>query len=159
MYFEQKQDNSASFKINLEINQETINLPTLFEYKQKIQQTQEPTIPLAILKYGSGLEIISTYLKQQNLKYSEIAKILNRDQRTIWTSINKKKTTIPPIKKSHHIPTKIFQNRELSILEAICEYLQKQNYSVKEIAHTIKRNQQTIHTILRRIKNKRVRTK
>ena len=57
-------------------------------------------IPLRILqdRNVAVLEAIVEYLKQEKgLKYSEIAKLLNRDQRTIWTvysRVKKKRRSI-----------------------------------------------------------------
>ncbi len=52
------------------------------------------SIPLEILndrKLGM-LESVSVYLKEQKeMTYSQIAKLLNRDDRTIWASYNKAK--------------------------------------------------------------------
>ena len=40
----------------------------------------------------SVLEAITEYLKEKKgMRYSEIAKLLNRDDRTIWTSYNRAK--------------------------------------------------------------------
>ena len=52
----------------------------------KIKQS-ENSIPINIFenKKLTILESIITYLKEQGLKYSEIARLLNRDQRNIWT--------------------------------------------------------------------------
>jgi len=51
-------------------------------------------IPLRILQDRTlaVLESIVEYLKEEKcLKYSEIAKLLNRDQRTIWTVYSRSK--------------------------------------------------------------------
>lgn len=48
-------------------------------------------IPVSIFEKKSILETISTYLRENyNLNYREIADLLRRDQRTIWTVINRK---------------------------------------------------------------------
>lgn len=55
------------------------------------------SIPLEILnnrKLGM-LESVCVYLKdEKDMAYSEIAKILNRDDRTIWASYNKAKKKV-----------------------------------------------------------------
>jgi DNA-directed RNA polymerase specialized sigma24 family protein len=51
-------------------------------------------IPLRVLRDRTlaVLEAIVEYLKEEkHLKYVEIAKLLNRDQRTIWTVYNRAK--------------------------------------------------------------------
>jgi len=63
-------------------------------------------MPLRILqdRNVAVLEAIVEYLKQEKgLKYSEIAKLLNRDQRTIWTvysRVKKKRRSINTKDKS-----------------------------------------------------------
>jgi len=62
-------------------------------------------IPLSVLqdRNVAVLESISEYLcSEKNMKYSDVAKMLNRDQRTIWTACNraKKKRTISTNKKA-----------------------------------------------------------
>lgn len=52
------------------------------------------SIPISILKNRKlgMLESVTCYLKEEkNLKYSQIAKMLNRDQRTIWATYDKAK--------------------------------------------------------------------
>lgn len=52
------------------------------------------SIPTAIFHNRglSSLEAVSVYLKEKKgLRYSEIAKLLNRDDRTIWTSYKRAK--------------------------------------------------------------------
>ena len=52
------------------------------------------TLPLSIFRDRklSVLEVITEYLKEKkNMRYSEIAELLNRDDRTIWTSYNRAK--------------------------------------------------------------------
>jgi hypothetical protein len=60
--------------------------------EQRIEGTLD--IPLKILQDRgvAVLEAIVEYLKEEKkLKYSEIAILLNRDQRTIWTVYNRVK--------------------------------------------------------------------
>ncbi|MBR9675882.1 hypothetical protein GOV05_02630 [Candidatus Woesearchaeota archaeon] len=54
-------------------------------------------IPLEVLKNRElgMLESITLYLKdEKEMKFSEIAKALNRDQRTIWATYNKAKKKV-----------------------------------------------------------------
>ena len=58
------------------------------EKKKSFQlKESEIQIPLSIFKDRklSVLEALVSFLKEQDLKYSEIASLLNRDQRTVWT--------------------------------------------------------------------------
>jgi len=63
------------------------------KYSKKL--TPEKTsffIPIDVLKDRSlsFLELVVSYLKEEyNLKYSQMAKIVKRDQRTVWTCYNR----------------------------------------------------------------------
>ena len=50
-------------------------------------------IPLSIFKDKrlTVLESITIYLKEKEMKFSEIAKLLERDQRNIWTIYSRAK--------------------------------------------------------------------
>ncbi|MBU0894114.1 MAG: hypothetical protein KKF48_01455 [Nanoarchaeota archaeon] len=113
----------------------------------------EPTVPgtIFINKLGA-LEALTKYLKEKlNLPYSEIAKLLNRDQRTIWASYNKskqkQKATLKIKKSNIFIPISIFKNRKLTILESLTIYLRKQDLNYGEIAKILNRDQRNIWTI------------
>lgn len=137
-----------------------------------ILTSYEDTIlfPVSILNKHSGLQAIVVYLKDnKGLKFSCIARLLNRDQRTIWTSYNKssdkKKNGISPNKvistnmmdtiisvdSEYFIPVNIFSIRNLSVLENIVLYL-KSNYnlSFNEIAKITGKNYRTIWTVYKR---------
>lgn len=58
------------------------------------RKTRALTIPTSIFvdRELSVLEAIAEYLKDvKGMRYSEIAQLLNRDDRTIWTSYNRAK--------------------------------------------------------------------
>lgn len=120
-------------------------------------------IPITIFANDelSSLETIVKFLKEnKNLAFSEIASLLNRDQRTIWTTYNKaskKKKSVFIISESkYHIPFEIFRDRDLGVLENICFYL-KNNFglSFHEIAVLLRRNDRTIWTSYQKAKEKR----
>lgn len=59
-----------------------------------LQPKNASSVPLEILKNRKlgMLESVCVYLKEKkDMSYSEIAQILNRDDRTIWASYNKAK--------------------------------------------------------------------
>ncbi|MBU0615696.1 MAG: sigma-70 region 4 domain-containing protein [Nanoarchaeota archaeon] len=110
----------------------------------------------------SVLEIISEYLKEdKEMSYHEIAELLNRDDRTIWTCVNRaKKKRKQPRKaaadKGIMIPSQIFQDRNLSVLEIMSEYLKEEKgMSYHEIAELLNRDDRTIWTCYSRAKKKR----
>jgi DNA-binding CsgD family transcriptional regulator len=55
--------------------------------KGRLDTSSQKTFPLSILRNRklSVLENLVFYLKSGGLRYSEIAKLLNRDERTVWT--------------------------------------------------------------------------
>jgi predicted DNA-binding protein (UPF0251 family) len=123
------------------------------------QKSMDVLIPLDALRGNSSLEAIVLYLKEiLNMKYNEIAKILNRDQRTIWVtySNSKKKRMILDTKKfasesKMYIPVSIFKSRHFSMLESIVFYL-RTNYalSFNQISQLLGKNYRTIWTVYKR---------
>ncbi len=97
------------------------------------------------------------------MSYHEIAQILNRNDRTIWTAykkatekqpepINLEKTliTLPTIKLEKIfivIPVSIFENKKLTVLESIIIYLKREGLKYSEIAKLLNRDQRNIWTI------------
>ena len=124
--------------------------------KKKRKIIGELTIPITIFSKKLGaLESITKYLKENlGLAYSEIAGILSRDERTIWTAYQKAKEkqseTIEIKKTLVFIPTSILENRKLTILEAVIVYLKKQGLRYSEIAKLLDRDQRNIWTIYSR---------
>lgn len=130
-----------------------------------VKVTEKVSIPAFILRDRSVavLESITEYLKdEKGLTYHEIAVLLNRDDRTIWTVYNraKKKRDKTPVKKEVYkkklvIPAKIFRDRNVSVLEATAEYLKKEGMTYHEIAEALNRDDRTIWTVCYRAKKKR----
>ena len=114
-------------------------------------------IPISIFKNSSPLESLVKYLKDNlDLSLSEIASLLNRDQRTIWITYNnasKKIKELEIIDKTL-IPINIFNNRKLSILENLVYYLQNKNISLSNIAKILNRDYKTVWTCYSRAKHK-----
>ncbi len=126
--------------------------------KEKKIEKRPDEIPIEIFQDPnlSGLESIVKYLKEVHaLKYSEIAKMLGRDDRTIWTAYNKSKEKSPeqnaPTKTSFSIPINLFKNRLFSVLEHISSHL-KDNYNLTyhRIAELLGKNDRTIWTVYNR---------
>jgi len=114
---------------------------------------EDLSIPITIFtnKLG-GLEGLVKYLRENlGLTYHEIAELLNRDDRTIWTAYNKsvkKQPTKLIIKKTLiFMPIPILKNRKLTILEAIIVYLKDKGMRYIEIAELLNRDQRNIWTI------------
>jgi len=66
----------------------------------------EITVPLSVFYANSSLQAIVSYLKDSmNMTYSDIARFLNRDPRTIWVTYNNTKKRI-----SHDVSNDVSQN-------------------------------------------------
>lgn len=119
-------------------------------------------IPASIFESQlSPLESIVKHLKENlDLNFHKIAVLLNRDDRTVWTTYNnsvKKKIGLV-VKDEHLIPLIVFSDRRLSILENLAVYLKKElGFSLKEISVIIKKDPSTVwtayHRALKKLKN------
>ncbi|MFC1723237.1 hypothetical protein ACFL0V_03800 [Nanoarchaeota archaeon] len=119
-------------------------------------------VPSGIFKDRSlsPLESISEYLKEEKgLTYHEIAEMLKRDDRTIWTCVNRakkkrmlgEKVVAKRGDKQEKIPLEIFHNRDLAPLEGISRYLREvSDMSLHEIAVLLNRDDRTIWTCYNR---------
>lgn len=102
-------------------------------------------------------ESLSKYLKDDlEMKFSEIAKLIGRDQRTIWTNYNnaKKKKIKISVKKDVVISLDILSNRKLSILESVVYYLRKEGYNNQAISKMLDKDSRNIWTLYSRAKKK-----
>jgi DNA-directed RNA polymerase specialized sigma24 family protein len=140
----------------------------------------EIKIPISIFanRKIAPLQVLVCYLKERFLLgYSQIARLLNLDPRTVWVTYNQVKDSkhahqeteiseqdilklIKPIietaKTEFQIPVSIFHNK-LSTLESLIGYLTAyKGLKFFEIAHLLKRNQRTIWGAYHRAKRKRV---
>ena len=122
---------------------------------------EDNNIPLSVfsIKKLSTLEIIVKYFKENlHKKYHEIALILNRNDRTIWStyhnSIKKFKGPLF-VKGPDFVPVSIFSSRKKSVLESLVVYLKDNlGYSYTKISRLLKKDYQTIYTSYRRGKSK-----
>ena len=100
------------------------------------------------------MEALTKFMKENSaMSYKEIAKSLNRDERTIWTAYNKakqKQTEIIKAKKTDiFLPMSIF-NKKLTVLESVITYLKQKGLGYSEIATLLDRDQRNIWTIYSR---------
>ena len=107
----------------------------------------------------SPAEALVKYLKEnKQLRFAEIARLLNRDQRGTWCNYNRacKKHPAPfelP-SSSLHIPASLFRNRSLSILEHVVDHLRNKNIPVRDIAVIINKSPSTIAAVHHRVRRK-----
>src|SRR3989344_704732 len=125
------------------------------EIKELINE-REILIPVTIFnKRLGGLEAVTRYLKENlNMSYHEIAELLKRDDRTIWTSYNKAKEKQKEhlkIKETQiHLPVSIFKDRNLTVLESAILHLRNRKMKYSEIAKLLERDVRNIQTIYSR---------
>ena len=120
-------------------------------------------IPISIFNNSelSCLEAIVKYLKEEfGLRFSRIAVLLNRDDRTIWSTYNaackKRKKKLHAKESKFFVPALIFEDRKLGVLESIVCYL-KDNFNLRysEISILLNRDERNIWTAYNRAKKKK----
>jgi DNA-directed RNA polymerase specialized sigma24 family protein len=125
------------------------------------------TVPSSIFldRELAPLESMTEYLKEeQGLSYHEIAVLLERDDRTIWTCYSraKKKRQQKPkmaitAKGAVEIPLEIFKDRKFAPLERMAAHLKDTAMlSFHEIAVLLNRDDRTIWTCYHRARKKLV---
>jgi len=165
MFTELKEGKQYSFSLELSskdvLEQNISEIASFFDkslHKEKnikeLQYTDNVDIPARVFREGNnGLKAIVLFLKEQKkLTFSQISRILGRDQRTIWCAYNtadkkKKKQNYSPEEPS--INSSVFRERQFSILETAAMSLLSK-YSVNETAQLLGRNKMTIWTVKRR---------
>jgi hypothetical protein len=127
-----------------------------------LSQKNEITIPTSIFNNTLGpLETVVKYLKENiDLRFSEISRLLKRSSTTIW--ITYRNASIKYHDKfiisdeGYNIPIFIFEDDQLSILEAIVLYFRTNlTLSLKQISGLLKRDNRTIWTCYYRAKKKK----
>jgi hypothetical protein len=187
MFIQSKEGKEYSFSMELsskDILEQNINETITFfdkslhREKEILQMEEKDNIdlPIRIFREGNhGLQAIVRFLKEEKkLTFSQISKLLGRDQRTIWCTYNnikkikesqrKNKISLEKKNKSANnktdevfINSSIFRERKFSILETAAIHLLN-DYSVKETASLLGRNQMTIWTVKRRAEIKKEKT-
>lgn len=135
----------------------------IYIYKEERQKNDTPSIPLALFsnrKLGT-LEIMVKYLKENlGLNYSEIAKLINRDDRTVWTTyqkaVKKQKEKFQTKKEEQSIPCNAFYERKQGPLESLVTYLKENlGLSFKQISQILNRDYTTIWLSYKKGKEKK----
>ena len=132
------------------------------QIRELFGKKREDSLPISIFnnKELSCLETIVKYLKEKlDLRFHEIALLLNRDDRTIWATYNvacrKRKEKLPVKESRFFIPASIFKDRKFSVLEALAGYLKDSfNLRYSEIAALLNRDERNIWTVYNRYKSK-----
>jgi len=132
------------------------------EILDQIKGKPSVTVPVSLFtkQHGSPLEVLCKYLKDQHhLEYKSLSKLLNRSYRAVWISYKnaskKQKSKLVPSDTKIVLPVSIFQDRKLSVMEAVVVHL-KDNFSLKliDIATLLHRDQRNVWSMYHRAKNK-----
>ena len=138
--------------------QHHLTLPDLISLYGK-QVRDEHVVPVALFALQlSPSEALCKYLKEQGYAFHEMARLLNRDARSVWTSYRraqrKHQQPFSPVHSEIVLPLSLFKRRELSIFENIVWHLHTLQHSNKTIAQLLKRQPQVIATVLHRAREK-----
>ncbi|MBN1156874.1 hypothetical protein JXA85_04605 [Candidatus Woesearchaeota archaeon] len=129
---------------------------------ERQEQLNLSVVPLEIFSERplGILECIVKFLREERgMSLNQIAKMLLRDNRTIWSSYNnslKKKKTRFGLKKTRiAIPTEIFRDRSTGLLESLSIYLRdRRRMSFHQIGVALNRDERTIWTSYNKGKKK-----
>lgn len=122
--------------------------------------TQPDSVPASVFcEELSSFEAVVTYLKEnKQLTFHQIAQLLSRDDRTIWTTYQKARAKhAAPLtvdSSAPVFPASILQNRSLSVLENIVSYFKDQGLSLRQIGLILKRDERNVWTVHSRAKKK-----
>ena len=130
--------------------------------KKQLGQTREEKIeiPLGIFRENIGAaESLCKYLKEnKGLRFAEIARMLNRDRRTIGLNY---KNAAASMKREMvvgegeiYVSLEIFADRKLSILESVVYYLRVGGYKNVEISRMLGKDQRNVWTLYSRAMKK-----
>ena len=130
--------------------------------EREIFRKKEIGVPVGVFASDalSSLEAIVKYLKEDlRLKFSKIAKFLNRSNKTIWATYHNAVKKIPSsfdrISTDVMIPVSALSNREFSTLESVVGFIKGFDYTNHEVALMLHLNDRTIWTVYDRFKRKR----
>lgn len=130
------------------------------EITKIVESKKEILAPVSIFRNKlSTLEILVKFLKEtKQLTFSEISRLLNRDERTIWHAYHrtvKKGIKIIIVDSDLTIPVSLFASREYSPLETLVAYL-KDSHQLKfnEIAALLDCSPKTVWTVYNRKQKK-----
>ncbi len=154
--------------IELAINLKNLQKRYDLDAKKIISLTNNPgiNIPISVLstKELSSFEAIVKYLHEiKKLKFSQIADLTGRNQKTIWCTYNNSKKKYGKeltIKQGLDFPVSAIQKRDYSILETIVGHLkEKFSLTYSQIAAQLNLDPRTVWTCYSRLEKKRAKTR
>jgi len=153
---EKKKKKILGFLKELKDEGQEISLDELSSLTQELKRESEVAIPLSLFRSElAPAESLVKYLKENmKMRLSEVAELLKRDDRSIWTTYNngikKKQELVIDKREETKIPISVFNDRRLSILESLTTYLRKEKLSNIEIAEIINRDPRNVFTVYKR---------
>ena len=106
----------------------------------------------------SPAEALVKYLKEQGLRLTDIGRVLNRDQRGIWSTYRRASLKHPEVlvlsPAQASVPVSLFQDRKLSVLEHVVHHFREKDVQVKVIASWLGKNPSTIASVHHRARKK-----
>lgn len=105
------------------------------------------------------LEVLALFLKDvHNLRHTDIAELLGRDERTVWSSYQrakKKNVSVTDTDGRIRVPLTVFVDTPLSLTEALVVHLKEdEGISLKDIAQLLNKSQSTINVLHARQRRK-----
>jgi len=131
-----------------------VNLSELLEEVRRAREGLQ--IPIDVFRQEvSPSEALCKYLREnEGFSYSEIAGVLNRDDRTVWINYHnaaKKKAKRTRVRADTiYVPVSVFRDRRLSVLEAVVIYFRERGVKNVEIARILDRDPRNIWTLYSR---------
>ena len=130
--------------------------------ESEILGKKEISIPIGIFSNDalSCLEAIVKYMKENlRMRFSKIAKSLNRSSKTIWATYfkasKKMASSFDEISRHIMIPVSAISNRSYSTLESVVGFVKYLDYSNHEVAEMLHLDDRTIWTVWDKVKKKR----
>ncbi|OIO43517.1 hypothetical protein AUJ64_02245 [Candidatus Pacearchaeota archaeon CG1_02_39_14] len=127
--------------------------------KSRLNEKPELLVPISIFRSKlSPAEALCRYLKDEGKRFSEIAKLIGRDQRTVWNNyMNSRKKVKVKLKteEGEGVPVGIFADNRLSVLESVVFYLKKAGRKNNEIAEVLGRDSKNVWTLNSRAQKKK----
>ena len=130
--------------------------------EQEILYKKEISVPIGIFANDvlGSLEAIVKYLKEDmKLKFSKIAKLLNRSNKTIWATyhnaVKKMPSSFGDVSREIIIPVTLIANRSFSTLESIVGFVKDFGLTNHEVAVMLHLDDRTVWTVYDRVKKKR----
>ncbi|MBI4452554.1 hypothetical protein HY637_03930 [Candidatus Woesearchaeota archaeon] len=130
--------------------------------EQELLHKKEAMIPVGVFGNDalSSLEAIVKFMRENlKMRFSKIAKSLNRSNKTIWATYSKASKKMPSsfdnVSRQIIIPSSAISNRSYSTLESVVGFVKDLDYSNHEVAEMLHLDDRTIWTVWDRVKKKR----